>query len=92
MEAVSTATQMQGARNNERALQRLLQWSADRREGRCPEVSDVETPDLEEDTTEFIAYRDGDVYELITPGPERDAFVFRCPLSDTDHTTGTEGL
>lgn len=84
---------MQGARNNARALQRLLQWSADRANGRCPEVSGEESSgEMGTATTEFIAYRDGDVYELITPGPERDAFVFRCPLSDTDHTTGTEGL
>lgn len=88
----STAFLMRQARNDARALQQLLQWSTNRAEGRCPELSNVETPDLGEDGTEFRVERNGDVYELLTPGPERDGFLFRCPLGGADDTTGAEDL
>lgn len=69
---------MQGLRENARALQQILHWDAERDAGRCPEVS-VWDPTTDHDQV-FVDRNEENLYQLVTPGPERYSFYFLCPV------------
>ena len=69
-------------RENARALQEILRWSAQRDAGGCPEESTGNIDDVEY-SERFFVDAEGDTYRIVTPGGERNAFYFRCTLPET---------
>ncbi|MFK8002107.1 MAG: hypothetical protein AB8H86_21110 [Polyangiales bacterium] len=68
--------QLLDARWSPRALQEILRWSGEAKEGRCPAVSSWD-PEAHEDRF-YVEQNNEGVYRLVTPGVERRGYIFRC--------------